>query len=138
MSVVTEPNIKNSKVLEYEMQCGFNVEKWVDLPHKRSAAMRCLRERFFQIFNGTGGWEGKEGRRVGGTGVQIGRWWARRRSWVLLAMRNAHSTTLPELHHFLGARRILCRQTIVSPMPNDPSATTRQFAKHKCDMFVIA
>ncbi|KAH8881699.1 hypothetical protein GQ53DRAFT_667300 [Thozetella sp. PMI_491] len=49
MFVVGEPKYTNSSVLMYDFINGFGLEKFVDLPHKRSAFVRCSRERFFQL-----------------------------------------------------------------------------------------
>ena len=48
-SLVGEPKHTNSSVLAYDMVHGFGLDKLVDLPHKRSALVRCSRERFFQL-----------------------------------------------------------------------------------------
>ncbi|KAL7626132.1 hypothetical protein AAE478_002902 [Parahypoxylon ruwenzoriense] len=47
--VVGEPKYTNSSVLAYDFINGFGLDKFVDLPHKRSAFVRCSRERFFQL-----------------------------------------------------------------------------------------
>ena len=49
MSVVGEPKYTNSSVLMYDFMNGFGLEKFVDMPQKRSAFVRCSRERFFQL-----------------------------------------------------------------------------------------
>jgi len=48
-AVVGEPRHTNSTVLGYDLVHGFGLDKFVDLPDKRSAFMRCSRERFFQL-----------------------------------------------------------------------------------------
>ncbi|KAK4100406.1 hypothetical protein N658DRAFT_567518 [Parathielavia hyrcaniae] len=47
--VVGEPKFTNSSVLMYDLIHGFGLDKFIDLPHKRSALMSCSRERFFQL-----------------------------------------------------------------------------------------
>lgn len=49
LAVVGEPKETNSNVVAYDLAHGFGIEKFVDLPHKRSALVRCPRERFFQL-----------------------------------------------------------------------------------------
>ncbi|TGZ81720.1 aerobactin siderophore biosynthesis protein iucB [Ascodesmis nigricans] len=66
MFVVGEPKATNSVVLQYDFIHGFSLEKFVDLPHKRSAFVRCPRERFFQIAP-----LGNNPKVMGGTGVVL-------------------------------------------------------------------
>ncbi|KAL2268226.1 hypothetical protein VTJ83DRAFT_3072 [Remersonia thermophila] len=47
--VVGEPKYTNTPVLMYDLIHGFGLEKFIDMPHKRSALVRCSRERFFQL-----------------------------------------------------------------------------------------
>lgn len=49
VSVVGEPKYTNSSVLMYDLMHGFGLDKFIDLPHKRSALVSCSRERFFQL-----------------------------------------------------------------------------------------
>lgn len=46
---VGEPKHTNARVLELDALHGFHVDKLVDLPHKRSAFVRCSRERYFAL-----------------------------------------------------------------------------------------
>ncbi|KAM7210649.1 Acyl-CoA N-acyltransferase [Rhypophila decipiens] len=49
MTVVGEPKHTNSSVLMYDLMHGFGLEKFIDLPFKRSGLMSCSREKFFQL-----------------------------------------------------------------------------------------
>ena len=66
--VVGEPKATNSVVLSYDFMHGFALDKFVDLPHKRSAFVTCSRERFFQLGLNEG--KGRE-REVGGVGLGL-------------------------------------------------------------------
>ncbi|RDW78294.1 hypothetical protein BP5796_06146 [Coleophoma crateriformis] len=46
---IGEPKYTNTRVLELDALHGFHVEKFVDLPHKRSAFVKCSRERYFGL-----------------------------------------------------------------------------------------
>ncbi|KAI1938754.1 Hydroxyornithine transacylase sid3 [Ophidiomyces ophidiicola] len=48
---VGEPKATNEPVMAYDAANGFHVYKWGDLPHKRSAMVRCERVRFFEVVN---------------------------------------------------------------------------------------
>lgn len=56
--IVGEPKFTNLAPLAYDHATGFNLHKLVDLPHKRSALVKCPREKFFHIapfrFDGSG------------------------------------------------------------------------------------
>ncbi|EEP78783.1 PvdZ protein [Uncinocarpus reesii 1704] len=47
--VVAEPRASGTKVLGYDQANGYYIDKWIDLPHKRAALVKCTRERFFQL-----------------------------------------------------------------------------------------
>jgi hypothetical protein len=47
--VVGEPKATGAKVLAYDQANGFYIDKFIDLPHKRAALVKCGRERFFQL-----------------------------------------------------------------------------------------
>lgn len=47
--VVGEPSAANEPVMAYDATHGFHVYKFGDLPHKRSAIVRCERVRFFEV-----------------------------------------------------------------------------------------
>ncbi|KAI1911524.1 hypothetical protein LOZ65_006147 [Ophidiomyces ophidiicola] len=47
--VVGEPRASGTKVLGYDKANGYSIDKWIDLPHKRAALVKCSRERFFQL-----------------------------------------------------------------------------------------
>lgn len=46
--IVTEPDIRNSKMIHVFERCGFEMQKEIDLPDKRAALMFCDRQRFMQ------------------------------------------------------------------------------------------
>lgn len=70
MQVVGEPKFTNTTVLAYDFVHGFGAEKFVDLPDKRGALMKCSRERFFQICPLAGDERGRN-KVVGGTQVGL-------------------------------------------------------------------
>ncbi|PSR74222.1 acyl-CoA N-acyltransferase [Coniella lustricola] len=71
MQVVGEPKFTNTTVLAYDFQHGFGADKFVDLPDKRGALMKCSRERFFQICPLAGEESGRNNKVVGGTQVGL-------------------------------------------------------------------
>lgn len=44
--VVSEPLASNTKMIDYECECGGQVEKEIQLPHKRAALVFWTKERF--------------------------------------------------------------------------------------------
>lgn len=46
---VSEPRLSNTKMVQYEMMVGGNVDKMIDFPHKRAALVQFGKERFFQL-----------------------------------------------------------------------------------------
>ncbi|PWN23801.1 hypothetical protein BCV69DRAFT_296114 [Microstroma glucosiphilum] len=48
--VVSEPNIKNQKMVDYECECGGVVEKPIDLPHKRAALVFFHKDTFQKLW----------------------------------------------------------------------------------------
>ncbi|EOO02377.1 putative aerobactin siderophore biosynthesis protein iucb protein [Phaeoacremonium minimum UCRPA7] len=70
MYIVGEPKFTNSIVLTYDLMHGFSIDKFVDLPHKRSGLMKCSKERFFQICP-LGEDSGGKVKVVGGTGIGL-------------------------------------------------------------------
>jgi acetyl CoA:N6-hydroxylysine acetyl transferase len=46
-NIMGEPRIDNAKLLNYAAEVGYEKVKEFDFPHKRSALMRCSRDRFF-------------------------------------------------------------------------------------------
>jgi RimJ/RimL family protein N-acetyltransferase len=44
--IVTEPDIRNDRVIRVFERCGFEFQRPIDLPEKRAALMFCHRERF--------------------------------------------------------------------------------------------
>ncbi|MCF2938675.1 acetyltransferase [Paenibacillus alkaliterrae] len=44
--VITEPDIRNEKVIHIFKKCGFEPQKEIDLPDKRALLMFCYRETF--------------------------------------------------------------------------------------------
>jgi hypothetical protein len=43
------PKFTNTRVLELDALHGFHIEKFVDLPNKRSALLKCSREKYFGL-----------------------------------------------------------------------------------------
>lgn len=52
--IVTEPDIRNERVIRVFERCGFEFQRPIDLPEKRAALMFCHRERFEREVVGAG------------------------------------------------------------------------------------
>jgi acetyl CoA:N6-hydroxylysine acetyl transferase len=46
--VVTEPDVRNEKMIHIFKKCGFEPQKEIDMPDKRALLMFCYRETFFR------------------------------------------------------------------------------------------
>ena len=49
MRLVGEPRSSGHKIIAYEIEHGFHIDKTIDFPHKRAALVLCSRENFFRL-----------------------------------------------------------------------------------------
>ena len=48
-NVIGEPRASGKKIIQYECDHGFHIDKTIDFPHKRAALVICSRENYFRL-----------------------------------------------------------------------------------------